>query len=173
TPSTGTDHLSRLISVASYVMNRGEVDLSELAGALGVSEKTLITDLQVLFVCGDMGTGWEDFIEAEWEHGTVRVRNAEPLRRPLRLSSVEITALLAGLAALEPTAGQAAHIVAGAREQVEAGGAHRPPGRPGRTRAHGGAGRPPRRRGAREAAGRGLRAGGRRGFLAAGGGGER
>jgi len=118
TPSTGTDHLSRLISVASYVMNRGEVDLSELAGALGVSEKTLITDLQVLFVCGDMGTGWEDFIEAEWEHGTVRVRNAEPLRRPLRLSSVEITALLAGLAALEPTAGQAAHIVAGAREKL-------------------------------------------------------
>ena len=118
TPSTGTDHLSRLISVASYVMSRGEVDLTELAGALGVSETTLITDLQVLFVCGDMGTGWEDFIEAEWEHGTVRVRNAEPLRRPLRLSSVEITALLAGLAVLEPTAGESSHIVASAREKL-------------------------------------------------------
>lgn len=121
TPSTGTDHLSRLIAVASYVMNRGEVDLTELASALGITEKQLITDLQVLFVCGDMGTGWEDFIEAEWEHGTVRVRNAEPLRRALRLSSVEITALLAGLAALEPTAGEASHIVTSAREKLLTG----------------------------------------------------
>ncbi|MGO1976075.1 WYL domain-containing protein [Brachybacterium tyrofermentans] len=121
TTPTGNDTLSRLISEASYVMSRGEVDLDELSSALGISEKQLITDLQVLFVCGDMGTGWEDFIEAEWEHGVVRVRNAEPLRRALRLSAVEITALLAGLAALEPSAGDAEGIVASAREKLLAG----------------------------------------------------
>lgn len=121
TTPTGNDTLSRLISEASYVMSRGEVDLAELSSALGISEKQLITDLQVLFVCGDMGTGWEDFIEAEWEHGVVRVRNAEPLRRALRLSAVEITALLAGLAALEPSAGDTEGIVASAREKLLAG----------------------------------------------------
>lgn len=120
TPQSG-DHLSRLISAASYVMSRGEADLSELAEALDISEKQLVTDLQVLFVCGDMGAGWEDLIEAEWEHGTVRVRNAEPLRRALSLSAVEITALLAGLAALEPVAGRTEEIVAGAREKLLAG----------------------------------------------------
>ncbi|MDN5685157.1 MAG: WYL domain-containing protein [Brachybacterium sp.] len=118
TTPTGADTLSRLISEASYVMERGEVDLAELSAALGVSTTQLITDLQVLFVCGDMGTGWEDLIEAEWEHGTVRVRNAEPLRRALRLSAVEITALLAGLAALEPSAGEAEAIVASARRKL-------------------------------------------------------
>ncbi|MGP9843432.1 WYL domain-containing protein [Brachybacterium sp. 107] len=121
TTPTGNDTLSRLISEASYVMSRGEVDLAELSSALGISEKQLITDLQVLFVCGDMGTGWEDFIEAEWEHGMVRVRNAEPLRRALRLSAVEITALLAGLAALEPSAGDTEGIVASARQKLLAG----------------------------------------------------
>ncbi|MFC7374492.1 helix-turn-helix transcriptional regulator [Brachybacterium sp. GCM10030268] len=121
TTPTGNDLLSRLISEASYVMSRGEADLGELADALGITEKQLVTDLQVLFVCGDMGTGWEDLIEAEWEHGTVRVRNAEPLRRALRLSAVEVTALLAGLAALEPSAGQAESIVAGARRKLLAG----------------------------------------------------
>ena len=120
TPQSG-DHLSRLISAASYVMSRGEADLAELAEALDVSEKQLVTDLEVLFVCGDMGAGWEDLIEAEWEHGTVRVRNAEPLRRALRLSAVEITALLAGLAALEPVAGRTEEIVAAAREKLMAG----------------------------------------------------
>lgn len=120
TPQSG-DHLSRLISAASYVMSRGEADLAELAEALGVSEQQLVTDLQVLFVCGDMGAGWEDLIEAEWEHGTVRVRNAEPLRRALSLSAVEITALLAGLAALEPAAGETEQVVASARAKLLAG----------------------------------------------------
>lgn len=119
-PQSG-DHLSRLISTASYVLSRGEADLAELASALDVTEKQLITDLQVLFVCGDMGTGWEDLIEAEWEHGIVRVRNAEPLRRALSLSAVEITALLAGLAALEPAAGEAEEVVASARAKLLAG----------------------------------------------------
>ncbi|GAA4527264.1 WYL domain-containing protein [Brachybacterium paraconglomeratum] len=120
TPQSG-DHLSRLISAASYVLSRGEADLAELAEALAITEKQLVTDLQVLFVCGDMGDGWEDLIEAEWEHGTVRVRNAEPLRRALSLSAVEITALLAGLAALEPVAGQAERTVASARAKLLAG----------------------------------------------------
>jgi predicted DNA-binding transcriptional regulator YafY len=126
TPQSG-DHLSRLISAASYVMSRGEADLAELADALAVSEKQLVTDLQVLFVCGDMGAGWEDLIEAEWEHGTVRVRNAEPLRRALRLSAVEITALLAGLAALEPAAGEAEQVVESARAKLLAGMAGQEP----------------------------------------------
>ena len=126
TPQSG-DHLSRLISAASYVMSRGEADLAELADALAVSEKQLVTDLQVLFVCGDMGAGWEDLIEAEWEHGTVRVRNAEPLRRALRLSAVESTALLAGLAALEPAAGEAEQVVESARTKLLAGMAGQEP----------------------------------------------
>src|SRR5699024_9265149 len=110
TSNRGTDQLSRLIGEASYVLSRGEVELSELTEAVGVSERQLITDLQVLFLCGDLGAGWEDLIEAEWEQGTVRVRNADPLHRALHLSAVEITALLAGLATLEPSAGETAQI---------------------------------------------------------------
>ncbi|MGY5764555.1 WYL domain-containing protein [Brachybacterium sp. DNPG3] len=121
TPTAAGDHLSRLISEASYVMSRDEVETAELAGALGISEKQLIKDLQVLFLCGDFATGWEqDLIEAEWEHGVVRVRNAEPLRRALRLSRTEITALLAGLSALEPSAGETAGLVASATAKLRA-----------------------------------------------------
>lgn len=118
TTTTGTDRLSRLISEASYVMQRGEVELAELAAAVGISEKQLVADLEILFLCGDLGTGWEDLIEAEWEHGVVRVRNAEPLRRGLRLSAAEVTALLAGIAALEPSAGETAAVLASARAKL-------------------------------------------------------
>lgn len=128
--SSGTEQLSRLISEASYVQSRSEVDLAELADALNITPQQLITDLQVLFVCGDMGTGFEDLIEAEWEQGTVRVRNADPLRRALRLSDVEVTALLAGLAALEPAAGEESRVVASAREKLLASRRGTDPGGP-------------------------------------------
>lgn len=118
-PSTGgADHLSRLIAEASYVLSRGGAEIGELAEEFGITHEQLISDLQVLFLCGDLGTGWEDLIETEWDSGTVRVRNADALDRPLRLNAPETMALLAGLAALDPAAGAEAGIVASAREKL-------------------------------------------------------
>lgn len=116
--ASGQDRLSRLIAIASHVLSRGEADLDGLAAAFGITRATLIDDLQTLFVCGDLGTGFEDLIEAEWEHGIVRVRNAAPLGRALRLSGAETAALLAGLSVLEPSAGQEAEVVASARAKL-------------------------------------------------------
>ena len=118
TPSTSTDHLSRLISEAAYVHDRGEAELAAMAAEFGITEKQLIDDLQVLFVCGDLGTGWQDLIEAEWEDGWVRVRNAEALQGPLRLSAPEVTALLAGLAALDGAGGEEKGVIASARAKL-------------------------------------------------------
>ncbi|PWH05687.1 WYL domain-containing protein [Brachybacterium endophyticum] len=117
---SGTDHLSRLIGEASYVLSRGEVELEQIAEEFAISTEQVITDLQVLFVCGDLGTGWEDLIEAEWDSGIVRVRNADALRRPLRLSAPESTALLAGLATLDPAAGEESEVVDSARRKLSA-----------------------------------------------------
>lgn len=125
TSSTSTDHLSRLIAEAAYVLSRGEARLEEMAGEFGITVDRLIEDLQILFVCGDLGTGWEDFIDAEWESGWVRVRNADALGGPLRLTPPEATALLAGLAALDPATGEERDLVASARgklRQLVAGG---------------------------------------------------
>ncbi|MFC0674293.1 WYL domain-containing protein [Brachybacterium hainanense] len=120
-PTSGADHLSRLVSLASYVLARGEVEIAELLAEFGISRKELVADLQVLFVCGDFATGWEqDLIEAEWDDRFVRVRNAEALRRPLSLTASEASALLAGLAALEPVAGEEAQLLASAREKLRA-----------------------------------------------------
>lgn len=138
TSVSGSDQLSRLIGEASFVLSRGEVELAELAEAVGIDENQVIKDLQVLFLCGDLGTGWEDLIEVEWEHGTVRVRNAEPLRRALRLNSVEITALLAGLAALEGPAGETAEILASARRKLLAAAEGQDTPAPDRVDDHGG-----------------------------------
>lgn len=118
--SSGPEHLSRLIAIASYVLGRGEADLDELAAVVGLQRKELIRDLELLFVCGDLGNGFEDLIDVVWEHDVVRVHNADPLRRSLRLNAAETTALLAGLAALEPVGGAEAEILASARRKLTA-----------------------------------------------------
>lgn len=106
TPTSSTDHLSRLIAEASYVLSRGQVELCAMAADFGITAKRLIADLEILFVCGDLGTGWEDLIDVEWEDGWVRVRNADALQGPLRLSAPEVTTLLAGLGALAAASGE-------------------------------------------------------------------
>lgn len=116
--TTGPEHLTRLVSIASYVLARGEADLDELAEAVGIQRSALIRDLELLFVCGDLGNGFEDLIEVVWEHDVIRVANADPLRRSLRLNASEITALLAGLAALEPATGTEHALVASARAKL-------------------------------------------------------
>ncbi len=117
---SSTDHLSRLISEAAYVLSRGEVALAAMAAEFGIDEERLVADLQILFVCGDLGAGWEDLIDVEWEDGWVRVRNADALDGPLRLTAAEVTALLAGLAALTPASGDEASVVASARRKLAA-----------------------------------------------------
>ena len=118
--STGQDRLSRLISATSYVLAHGGADLEELANALGISKKQLVDDLTTLFMCGDLGTGFEDLIEATWEHGAVHVRNAEPLGRALRLTGGEIAALLAGLSVLDASGGPEQAIIASTRRKLRA-----------------------------------------------------
>lgn len=120
TPSSSTDHLSRLVSEASHVLSRGEVELSAMAEDFGISVARLVEDLQILFVCGDLGAGWEDLIDVEWEDGWVRVRNADALDGPLRLSAPEVTALLAGLGALAAAGGEEASVIDSARAKLTA-----------------------------------------------------
>jgi proteasome accessory factor C len=47
----------------------------------------------------------DDLIEADWEGGVVRIGNAEPISRPLRLTSEEAVVLLLGLRLLADVPG--------------------------------------------------------------------
>lgn len=118
--SSGGDHVARLMAIASHVQQVGEARIEDLAERFGVSEKQLRTDLEILFLCGDLGSGWEDLIEVEWEGGSVRVRNADPLRRRFHLTRTEAIALLAGIGALGRLTGEAERAAASVRAKLAA-----------------------------------------------------
>jgi proteasome accessory factor C len=76
--------------------------ISEVCERFGISEKELMEDLNLLFLCGVYPFTPDALIEVDIDEGRVWVRFADWFRRPLRLSPPEALALvLAARAALQ------------------------------------------------------------------------
>lgn len=106
---SATSRLSRLLTMVPWLLNHQGVDVDEAAEEFGVSREQLISDLQLLFLCGTPGGMPDDLIEADWEDGKVYLGNAEHIARPLRLTVDEALTLMVGLRALASTPGIAEH----------------------------------------------------------------
>ena len=104
--STGAnERLSRLLALVPYLVRRQGVPLSEAAADFGITERALVKDLELLFVCGTPGHLPDDLIEVDWDDGHVYLSNADPIARPLRLGVDEALALIVGLRALADVPG--------------------------------------------------------------------
>jgi len=100
-----TERLSRLLAMVPFLSRRQGIPLAEAAAELGITERQLVKDLELLFVCGAPGHLPDDLIEAEWDDGHVYLNNVDPIARPLRLGVDEALALLVGLRALADVPG--------------------------------------------------------------------
>jgi predicted DNA-binding transcriptional regulator YafY len=100
-----TSRLSRLLALVPYLLARQGVPIGEAAREFGISERQLVKDLELLFVCGLPGHLPDDLIDADWESGHVYVSNADTIARPLRLGVDEAVALLVGLRTLAEVPG--------------------------------------------------------------------
>ena len=100
-----TERLSRLLAMVPYLVGRQGIPLAEAASEFGITERQLVKDLELLFVCGTPGHLPDDLIEAEWDDGHVYLGNVDAIARPLRLGVDEALALLVGLRALADVPG--------------------------------------------------------------------
>jgi proteasome accessory factor C len=69
----------------------------------GLSEKQLIDDLQLVWMCGLPGHTPGDLIDVSWDGGEIIIDNADTIGRPLRLGIDEASALLVALRMLAAT----------------------------------------------------------------------
>lgn len=102
---SATERLSRLLAMVPFLAPRQGIPLAEAAAELGITEKQLVKDLELLFVCGAPGHLPDDLIDAEWDDGHVYLSNVDAIARPLRLGADEALALLVGLRALADVPG--------------------------------------------------------------------
>lgn len=95
-----TDRLPRLLSLVPYLQARPGIPVAEAAADFGTSEKQLRRDLELLWMCGLPGYGPGDLIDLSFSGDTVTVTEDAGMRRPLRLTTAEATALLVALRTL-------------------------------------------------------------------------
>ncbi|HEY3690066.1 MAG TPA: YafY family protein [Pseudonocardiaceae bacterium] len=131
--------LPRLLALVPYLLVRPGVLIDEVAADFSVTVAQLRRDLELLWMCGLPGYGPGDLIDLSFEGDTVTVTFDAGMRRPLRLSGAEATALVVALRALteipgvidagsvrralakiEAAAGQADGVVVGLATREEA-----------------------------------------------------
>jgi proteasome accessory factor C len=131
--------LPRLLALVPYLLVRPGVLIEEVAADFSVTVAQLRRDLELLWMCGLPGYGPGDLIDLSFEGDTVTVTFDAGMRRPLRLSGAEATALVVALRALaeipgvidagsvrralakiEAAAGQADGVVVGLATREEA-----------------------------------------------------
>lgn len=98
--------LARLLALVPWLAANDGITLVEAAEHFGVSVEQLEQDLWLLVVCGLPGYGPADLVDIQfWDDGRIHVLDPQTLRRPLRLTADEATALLLGLRVLQQVPG--------------------------------------------------------------------
>ena len=95
-----TERLPRLLSLVPYLQARPGIPVAEAAADFGITERQLRRDLELLWMCGLPGYGPGDLVDLSFTGDTVTVTEDAGLRRPLRLTTAEATALLVALRTL-------------------------------------------------------------------------
>lgn len=114
------ERLGRLLNLVPYLLARPGIPVAEAAADLGVSERQLREDLELLWVCGLPGYGPGDLIDLAFDGDRVTVTYDAGIDRPLRLTHDEALALIVALRMLAQVPGGALPGGAGdSRDAVE------------------------------------------------------
>ena len=99
------DRLARLLNLVPYLLARPGVRIADAAADLGVDERQLRDDLELLWVCGLPGYGPGDLIDMAFDGDRVTITYDAGINRPLRLTPDEALALIVALRMLAETPG--------------------------------------------------------------------
>ncbi len=95
--AAGGDRLGRLLNLVPYLLARPGIAIAEAAADLGVTERQLREDLELLWVCGLPGYGPGDLIDMAFDGDRVTITYDAGIDRPLRLTQDEALALVVAL----------------------------------------------------------------------------
>lgn len=98
--ASAVDRLPRLLTLVPYLLGRPGAGVAEVADAFGVTEKQLVDDLRLIWMCGLPGHTPADLIDVSWDGDMILISNADTIARPLRLNVDEASALLVALRTL-------------------------------------------------------------------------
>ncbi|MBB4931530.1 proteasome accessory factor B/proteasome accessory factor C [Lipingzhangella halophila] len=105
-----SEQLRRLLMLVPYALSH-DVRVPEVAAHFGLSEKQVLKDLSLLWMCGLPGYTPGDLIDVDLDAarstGEIIIGNADPLAQPLRLTADEAASLVVGVGLLGELPGMA------------------------------------------------------------------
>lgn len=98
-PESARTRVTRLLGMMSYLADRGEVPITELASHFAVSDAQVMKDLDLLWVTGLPGYYPNDLIDFAFdeEETSVALREAQGLSRPVPFAPREALAMAAAV----------------------------------------------------------------------------
>jgi proteasome accessory factor C len=124
---SSAERLSRLLAIVPWVVAHDGPKVLEVCQRFDISERELVADLNLLFLCGVYPYTPDSLIEVDVDGGRVWVRFAEWFRRPLRLTPPEGLALVAAGRAMLGVPGPGAPVQVAQVAGGEAGPSGGPP----------------------------------------------
>ncbi len=111
--------IQRLLSLIPYVLKNQGVTVTELCRVFGVSRAQLMSDLDLIFICGQPDYTPADLIEVEIDGDRVYIRMADYFARPMRFTAAELSGLyLACRAVVELSGPPASSALTSAMEKI-------------------------------------------------------
>ncbi|MGW0546815.1 helix-turn-helix transcriptional regulator [Streptomyces altiplanensis] len=98
------DQTRRMLSLVTYLRERPGAHVSDVARAFGITEDELISDLDVLPMCGTSFRGG-DLLDIDTDGDRIWWHNPDDVAEPLRLAADEATALLVAARAVSTLPG--------------------------------------------------------------------
>ncbi|MFE5892664.1 helix-turn-helix transcriptional regulator [Streptomyces sp. NPDC002285] len=103
-PVNAIDQTRRMLSLVTYLRERPGARIEDVARAFGISEDELVSDLDVLPMCGTSFRGG-DLLDIDTDGERIWWHNPDDVAEPLRLAADEATALLVAARAVSTLPG--------------------------------------------------------------------
>ncbi|MFF4358013.1 helix-turn-helix transcriptional regulator [Streptomyces sp. NPDC001604] len=103
-PVNAIDQTRRMLSLVTYLKERPGARVEDVARAFGITEDELVSDLDVLPMCGTSFRGG-DLLDIDTDGERIWWHNPDDVAEPLRLAADEATALLVAARAVSTLPG--------------------------------------------------------------------
>ncbi|MEV5786918.1 WYL domain-containing protein [Streptomyces sp. NPDC052287] len=103
-PTNAIDQTRRMLSLVTYLRERPGARVGDVARAFGITEDELISDLDVLPLCGTSFRGG-DLLDIDTDGDRIWWHNPDDVAAPLRIAADEATALLVAARAVSTLPG--------------------------------------------------------------------
>lgn len=97
--------IQRLLSIIPYVLKNQGVSLGELCEVFGVSQARILSDLDLIFMCGQPDYTPADLIDVAIDGDSVTIRMADYFARPMRFTAAELSGLYLACEAVQRLSG--------------------------------------------------------------------